>query len=132
MPQDGDDSDQPLEGECFVVPGLEEFSAAAPGAGEIQLLRDRKDIADAIADMVAEANRYAKIYGADIAKYLLPESATTSLVLTCNARSLRHMFRLRGPRTRALREFQDLTRRMFDVLPDADKILFEEFFHGTE
>ena len=63
----------------------------------------------------------------DVLKYYIQESTTTKLVMTLNARELRHIFRLRTS-PRALKEFQTLCRKMFDELPYSHRFLYEEFF----
>ena len=61
----------------------------------------------------------------DLAKYCLPESYKTSLVMTINARALQNFLELRTSKS-ALWEIQDLARAMYDVLPEEHKYLFEE------
>lgn len=62
----------------------------------------------------------------DIAKYCLPESYKTSLVMTINARSLQNFLVLRTGKA-ALWEIQDLARAMYAKLPEDHKYLFEEY-----
>ncbi len=63
----------------------------------------------------------------DIAKYYLQEGFTTKLVLTLNARELRHIFRLRTS-PRALKEFRLLCVKLYEAIPKEHKFLFKEFF----
>lgn len=61
----------------------------------------------------------------DYAKYLLPESYKTSLVMTINARALQNFLALRTD-SHALWEIQDLARAMFEVLPEDHKFLYND------
>jgi len=60
----------------------------------------------------------------DIAKFALPESYKTDLVLTCNLRELRHVLNLRLDKT-ALWAFRELARAMYDEIPEEHLFLFE-------
>ena len=62
-------------------------------------------------------------YGNDVAKYILPECTPTTLQLTCNARSLKHLFELRS-NPPALREFNELCMAMDAALPEDHKLMF--------
>ena len=64
----------------------------------------------------------------DIAKYSLPESYKTELVLTINARSLQNFMSLRTDKS-ALWEIRRLAMSMYDKLPDNCKILFDGCIH---
>ena len=59
----------------------------------------------------------------DVAKYSLPESYYTKLVMTINARSLRNFFNLRMSK-KAHPEIRALANNMFNLIPDSHKILF--------
>ena len=76
-----------------------------------------KDIADDYPDMPD-----------DELKYYLPEFWPTNLVLTCNIRELRHILDLRTA-PNALKEFRDLARSMFNVVPDEFKYLLQDCVH---
>ena len=60
----------------------------------------------------------------DTAKYCLPESYKTSLVLTVNARSLQNFLSLRTSKA-ALWEIRDLANEIFKQLPEDHRFLFE-------
>ena len=60
----------------------------------------------------------------DKAKYCLPESYKTNLVMTINARSLQNFIALRSSK-HALWEIQDLAKAMYEALPEDHKFLFE-------
>ena len=60
----------------------------------------------------------------DKAKYCLPESYKTELTYTINARSLQNFLRLRSSKS-ALWEIQDLSKMLYDHLPQDHKYLFE-------
>lgn len=61
----------------------------------------------------------------DILKYLMPESIPTSLMMTVNARELRHIFALRS-QPEALLEFRRLTGALYDALPNTLRYLFND------
>jgi thymidylate synthase (FAD) len=62
----------------------------------------------------------------DIAKYCMPESYKTSLVMTINARSLQNFLSLRTDKS-ALWEIQSLGKAMYEVLPEDHKFLFQDY-----
>lgn len=64
----------------------------------------------------------------DELKYFLPESFKTSLVMTVNARELRHLFDLRLGH-QALYEFRMLMTNIFNVLPKEHYILYEDIIN---
>lgn len=72
-----------------------------------------------------------KGYKNDQAKYLLPESYKTNLVLTINARSLRNFLKLRSS-SKALWEIRELANNIFNAIPDSHKILFKDIIKGEE
>jgi thymidylate synthase (FAD) len=61
----------------------------------------------------------------DKAKYCLPESYKTSLVMSINARSFQNFLSLRTAKD-ALWEIRDLANAMFDKIPQEHKYLFED------
>ena len=64
----------------------------------------------------------------DILKYFLPEAVTTDLILTVNARELRHIFKLRSA-PNALREFNRLCAAMREAIPIEHAFLFKDCTH---
>ncbi|MCD6435864.1 MAG: FAD-dependent thymidylate synthase [Clostridiales bacterium] len=62
-------------------------------------------------------------YGNDTAKYFIPECMNTKLVMTVNARELRHIFNLRSARP-AMLEFNILCKHLFDALPEDHKFMY--------
>ena len=64
----------------------------------------------------------------DELKYFIPEFWPTNLVLTANVRELRHIVKLRTSPA-ALQEFQDLARKLVEVLPNEFKYLMEDCVH---
>ena len=62
----------------------------------------------------------------DKAKYCLPESYKTELTWTINARSLQNFLSLRSDKS-ALWEIQNLSKAIFQALPEEHKYLFENF-----
>jgi thymidylate synthase (FAD) len=75
------------------------------------------EISFAIATLAQLALREQSERGNDSAKYLLPECLTTNLILTCNLREFRHIYKLRTS-GRALHEFQEIAFAMADALPE--------------
>ena len=62
---------------------------------------------------------------ADKLKYFLPEFWTTNLVMTANVREMRHIISLRTSPA-ALKEFQDLARKLVEVVPERFRYLLED------
>ena len=67
----------------------------------------------------------------DELKYFLPEFWPTNLVLTSNVRELRHIVKLRTAPV-ALKEFQELARKLFEAVPDEFKYLLEDCVYKAE
>jgi thymidylate synthase (FAD) len=65
----------------------------------------------------------------DILKYYIPESINTKYVITLNARELRLLFELRTSK-RALKEFQNLCKTIYDSLPEDHKFMYSDFFEN--
>ena len=61
----------------------------------------------------------------DKAKYCLPESYKTELTWSINARSLQNFINLRSDKS-ALWEIQDLSKTIYNTLPDEHKYLYKE------
>lgn len=59
------------------------------------------------------------------ARYILPNACTTNIVMTANARELRHFFRLRCC-TRAQWEIRELANKMLESCKAVAPILFED------
>lgn len=70
-----------------------------------------------------EVSRYT-----DLMKYFLPEFFPTSLVMTANARALRHIFKVRSA-PEALHEFKCLTKALYDAIPEGYRGLFKDCMH---
>ena len=62
----------------------------------------------------------------DVAKYCLPECYKTGLTLTGNARVLQNFLSLRTD-SHALLEIQKLAHKIYEVLPNEHKFLFEDY-----
>ena len=67
----------------------------------------------------------------DELKYCIPECWPTNLVLTSNVRELRHIVKLRTAPA-ALKEFQELARKLFEAVPDEFKYLLEDCVYKAE
>ena len=65
----------------------------------------------------------------DVAKYSLPESYKTSLVMTINARSLQNFLELRSSK-HALWEIQLLAKAIYTALPDDHKFLYDNIIQS--
>lgn len=81
------------------------------------------------------ASDFSEIFGrherfkyADIIKYFIPEFFPTSLVMTTNARELRHILKLRSM-PEALHEFRCLTKSLYDTIPEDYRPLFLDCLH---
>ncbi len=62
----------------------------------------------------------------DKAKYCLPESYKTELTWSINARSLQNFLNLRSDKS-ALWEIQNLSKMIYNALPDDHKYLFNDY-----
>ena len=85
--------------------------------------QDREVWEKKIDELMDLASDCRERYGNDVAKYILPECTPTTLQLTCNARSLKHLFELRS-NPPALREFNELCMAMDAALPEDHKFMF--------
>ena len=72
----------------------------------------------------------SKVFVPDYLKYLLPECMPTDLVMTVNARELRHIFLLRS-QPEALLEFRRLVARLYAAIPEGWDILFSNVIHSN-
>ncbi len=90
-----------------------------------KILIDLKNTSNTLKEQIENASKHG--IPNDILKYYIQESTTTKLVLTLNARELRHIFELRTS-PRALKEFRTLCLRILSIIPQSHKFLFEEFF----
>ena len=67
----------------------------------------------------------------DCLKYVIPECVCTNLVMSANIRELRHIIKVRSAPA-ALAEFQELTRKLYEVVPDEFKYLLEDCLYSGE
>lgn len=72
----------------------------------------------------------AGIFNDDL-KYMLPESFITSMIVTFNARSLRHFFKLRLD-SRAHWEIRALALKLFHLIPTNHMVLFDTIVIKSE
>ena len=63
----------------------------------------------------------------DISKYCMPEAYKTSLVMTINARALQNFLELRSSK-HALWEIQNLSKAIYDALPENYRFLFDYIY----
>ena len=59
------------------------------------------------------------------ARYILPNACTTNIILTMNARELRHFFSLRCCE-RAQWEIRELAKKMLKICKEVSPIIFED------
>ena len=86
--------------------------------------KDRENYELCIGACLSMADYMQKWYGNDTAKYILPECVTTTLQLTCNARSLLHLFELRSAPP-ALKEFNTLCQCLRTALPEDHQFMYK-------
>ena len=68
----------------------------------------------------------------DVLKYALPECLSTNLIMTLNARELRHIVKLRSAPA-ALGEFQVLARQLVEAIPESFRYWVEDcLYNGGE
>ena len=68
----------------------------------------------------------------DVLKYAMPECIATNLVMTLNARELRHIVKLRSAPA-ALDEFQELACRLVEAIPEDYRYWVEDcLYKGSE
>jgi len=65
------------------------------------------------------------------ARYILPNAVTSDLVVTMNARELRHFFILRLDK-RAQEEIRNIAQKMLEEVKKVTKVLFEDFGEEDE
>ena len=87
----------------------------------IRLKELSKELSDTIAKCSVEG------IPNDILKYFIQESMCTDLVLSLNARELRHICHVRKSE-RALKEFQQLCDAIYEQLPEEHKFIYSEYF----
>jgi len=90
-----------------------------------KILNDLKRTSDMLKAQLVAASKQG--IPNDILKYYIQESTMTKLILTLNARELRHIFKLRTS-PRALKEFQRLCKEIYNVLPQEHRFMYGEFF----
>jgi len=92
------------------------------------ILKDLHDISSILKEKILEAAQ--NNIPNDVLKYYIQESMTTKLVITLNARELRHIFKLRTS-SRALLEFQSLCYHIFKTIPEDHKFLYSDIFDSN-
>lgn len=88
----------------------------------IRLKELSKELSDTIAKCSVEG------IPNDILKYFIQESMCTDLVLSLNARELRHICHVRKSE-KALKEFQQLCDAIYEKLPEEHKFMYSEYFN---
>ena len=80
---------------------------------------------DSMERLSKEYDEMLKVLKPEDARYLLPNACTTKIVVTMNARELRHFFRLRLHST-AQWEIREMAHKMLVFCMDAAPMLFED------
>ena len=108
----------------FDIRSYEDFNRAS----NYLVLTDYMDV-DVLSMEDLEKLRKILVIGVpnDRAKYCMPESYKTSLVMTINARSLQNFLELRSSK-HALWEIQLLAKAMYEAIPDEHKFLYDNRF----
>ncbi|MDG6221087.1 MAG: FAD-dependent thymidylate synthase, partial [Candidatus Thermoplasmatota archaeon] len=101
---------------------LENFSYVSPPTLDEEGKRRFESSMDRIARDYAEL---LEVVHPEDARYVLPNACTTKIVVTMNARELRHFFKLRLHRT-AQWEIRDMARRMYEICMETAPLLFED------
>lgn len=103
----------------------ERFSAVTP-----ESIAARPELNQRYQQLLEEIHRfYGELLDADIpaedARFVLPNAATTKIIITMNARELRHFFSLRCCR-RAQWEIQEMAKQMLKLLKPVAPTLFAQ------
>ena len=106
----------------FVIPeSLRNFRFYSENDGTL----DIREVNDTLVDLYEELVESG--IPREDARFILPQSITTNLVLTTNARELRHFFNLRCCK-RAQWEIRELANQMLKLCKERDPILFDGDF----
>jgi len=113
---------------------IDKFDKAEVDLSKFQLNRNHIDLIMQLNDVSEKLNELLIIAAKsglpnDILKYYIQESLCTKLMLTVNARELRHIFSLRL-NNRALREFQDLCKEIYKALPKEHLFMYSDILEG--
>ncbi len=92
---------------------------------QLQILKELDDISEHLNFLIIKGSE-AGIPN-DIMKYYIQESMCVDLMLSLNARELRHMCSLRTSKS-ALAEFQNLCLKMFESLPSEHRFILQDIF----
>lgn len=94
------------------------------------LLHEALDNSVTVFTILMQMEKESKVFVPDYLKYLLPECMPTDLVMTVNARELRHIFLLRS-QPEALLEFRRLVARLYAAIPEGWDVLFSNVIHSN-
>jgi len=113
---------------------IDKFDKAEVDLSKFQLNENHIDLIMQLNDVSEKLNELLIIAAKsglpnDILKYYIQESLCTKLMLTVNARELRHIFSLRL-NNRALREFQDLCKEIYKALPKDHLFIYNNILVG--
>ena len=113
---------------------IDKFDKAEVDLSKFQLNENHIDLIMQLNDVSEKLNELLIIAAKsglpnDILKYYIQESLCTKLMLTVNARELRHIFSLRL-NNRALREFQDLCKEIYKALPKDHLFMYNDILAG--
>lgn len=88
-------------------------------------IKDAGGLLDAFIKYITEVGTHLKKCPNDTLKYFVPELIPTRIVLTVNARELRHLFRLRLA-SGAMKEFRDLMWQIYETLPERHRFIYKD------
>lgn len=108
----------------------DEATDASMNNHNIELIQSALTHVAASLRSLAKLDQEAAVYVPDFVKYLLPECAPTSLIMTVNMRELRHIFKLRSSPA-ALLEFRYLVKAMYESIPVFYRHFFDDVVHES-
>ena len=108
----------------------ESIKKTADNLKDSRLLHEALDNSVNVFTKLMQMEKESKVFVPDYLKYLLPECMPTDLVMTVNARELRHIFLLRS-QPEALLEFRRLVARLYAAIPEGWDILFSNVIHSN-
>ncbi|MCD6461241.1 MAG: FAD-dependent thymidylate synthase [Thermoplasmata archaeon] len=88
-------------------------------------LEDDARYREVMESLARDYSRLLSMVPPEDARYVLPNACTTKIVVTMNARELRHFFRLRLDKT-AQWEIRSLARKMYDLCMEKAPLLFRD------
>ena len=87
--------------------------------------RGREDFGAVMEKLAEDYERLLSLVNPEDARYVLPNACTTKIVITMNARELRHFFSLRLDKTSQW-EIRELARHMYEICLSKAPLLFRD------